>query len=78
MKMIKVVSLLFVLGMIFPQILDQDYIVFQTDAIGHNNIYLNKVNPYKQSTFECWVYRVKIFNKQCSYVPYATRFEFYW
>ena len=51
MKMIKVVSLLFVLGMIFPQILDQDYIVFQTDAIGHNNIYLNKVNPYKQSTF---------------------------
>ena len=51
MKMIKVVSVLFVLGIIFPQILVKDYIIFQTDAIGHNNIYLNKVNPYKQSTF---------------------------
>ena len=66
--MIKVICALFFLGMIFPQDLNDDYIVFQADAIGHNNIYLNKINPYKQSAFNVGAIELR---SQINNVPMA-------
>ena len=49
--MIRIVSAIFVFGVFFSKNHNNDHIVFQTDAIGHNNIYLNRINPYQQGTF---------------------------
>ncbi len=50
MKMIKAIFLICFLGIFFSSHLDDNYIIFQSDVIGHNNLYLNKINPFMQAS----------------------------
>ena len=46
--MVRIVLIVFIFSIILPNGSD-NYIVQHNDAIGHYNLFLNKINPYRQS-----------------------------
>lgn len=47
----RIVFLLSICSMILSDNLNSNYIIMKKDAIGHYNLYLNTINPYRQSMF---------------------------
>ena len=48
-KVMKKIIILFLFSIVLSDSFESEYITLRNDAIGHYNLFLNKINPYSQS-----------------------------